>query len=270
MKPLTRLKTIGLYRLTEDTSVGNDTVKCIRIDNEDIKIFFPADEAPPQNLNATWLGLLENIHDEVPPLNAGKEVIIFRHRDTGVYYWFFVFSTLDKSAIHTKGTHYFRFSNDDEAKELTNDNSYSMLFDNIEKLVSLHTAKNDGEETTWDMKIDTKVGLFEIFDDKGNKIGFDSAAELLSMVFNNDIKLKTKSFNLEASDLTMTASNSVTLNASHFNINNGTENLLSVLTDLLKVLDESVYITPNGTTSDPNNDTKIAYARIKSRLEAYK
>jgi len=365
MKPLTRLKTIGLYRLTENTVVGNDMAKCVRIDNEDIKTFFPTDEKPPQNLTAKWLGLLENINDEVPPLNAGKEVIIFRHRDTGEYYWFFVFSTLDESAVHTKGTRYFRFSNDDEAEELNNDNSYSMLIDNIEKIVSLHTAKNDGEETTWDMKIDTKAGLFELFDDKGNNIKFDSATELLGMVFNNDIKLETKIFNLKSSDLinmetkeyvsstetldidasksitvktkkhditdetfthtskdqiiktetlnmdssksiklntldidlttnillvksaksikvdsplqaynmaklSMTATDSMTFNAKHFDINNGTENLISVLTDLLNVLDSSVYITSSGTTSDPDGGTKSAFAGIKSRLEAYK
>ena len=138
-------------------------------------------------ISASWLPFGESNRFTSPDLVTGDTVILFRYADNETYYWTKIYT---EGTIRELETVTYVYSNTPvPLTPLTPDNTYYVTVSTRDKYIHLHTSTNDGEHTTYDVKIDTEVGRLTIDDGKGNYIHLLSDQDDLEIHINRDINI---------------------------------------------------------------------------------
>ena len=152
-----------------------------------------------KTIKATWLPFGDSNRVTAPMIKRGETVRVYRYANTDDFYWQTLYNEFDLRRLE-KVKHYY--SNTQVLDEMLNDdNTYWTLIDTINKNLHLHTSDNDGEHTTYDLDIDTKVGVVELYDGKGNYIKLNSSTDTIDVFTNKTINLTSETINFKANKL---------------------------------------------------------------------
>lgn len=158
---------------------------------------------------AKWAAIGSSNRATPPDVIKNESVIILRHNDSDDFYW------TDwgfEPQLRRKETAVYVFGNTDKYGPLLDStNSYWMKVSSHDKEVALFTNKNDGELTTYEVKIDTKNGNLNIRDGKKNEIVLDSSRDTLRIFTNEKVEVTANNIIANASSVTVNAS-SISLN----------------------------------------------------------
>ena len=167
-------------------------------------------------VRAIWMPFGNSNRSTAPNVKKGEQVEIYRYADTDDFYWDTLYNEFDirrkEKVIHLYG------NTDAFGEVLTLDNTYFTKIDTINKLVHIKTNDNDGELTSYEIKIDTKEGILEVFDGKGNIIQLNSAEDKLTATTNNEIIANTKTMTINATDLNINVTN-MNVNSTAYTLN---------------------------------------------------
>ena len=154
------------------------------------------DKASAKNtIPARWLGLGGSNRVSSPDVRKGETVLVFRYGTNDDYYWEPITTETTKRG---KETVTYLFKNTDSQDEVNENNSYFLTYSTRHKFVHLHTSKNDGEPVAFDIKLNTKKGIFTLTDSRGNLIDLKSVEDYLKFKTNKKIDLETNECNIIA------------------------------------------------------------------------
>ena len=145
---------------------------------------------------ARWLALGGSNRVSAPDVRKGETVLVFRYGTNDDYYWDPITTETTKRG---KETVTYLFKNTDSQDQVNENNSYFLTYSTRHKFVHLHTSKNDGEPVSYDLKIDTKKGIVNFQDSRGNIIELKSTEDYLRIKTNKKIDIDTQEFNIVAS-----------------------------------------------------------------------
>lgn len=117
-------------------------------------------------VQATWMHLNTNRFTS-PDVKKGDQVLIRRLGETDIYYWEDLNNMNAKRLEHVV----FAFGADPNNGTVNNlANAYWLAFSPMDKHITLHTSKMNGEKFGYDIQLDTEESKFVVMDDAGNKI----------------------------------------------------------------------------------------------------
>ena len=207
------------------------------------------------SIKAKWLGSCRGNRVTSPDVRRGDPVIIWRFGDTDKYYW----ETRDDLNLRRLETVIWRFSaTKEEGATLSDKNSYMVEVSTHKKLLHIHTSEANGEYCSIDIQLNTQEGFFQYQDTKDNTI-LVNAKENQIEIQNGDnslfnmigkklfiktdelIDIKTKTFNVTATDITTKA----------------TTNKLTTSTNDIEADTQTTNATTNELTASTNNITAV-------------
>ena len=144
---------------------------------------------------ARWLALGGSNRVSAPDVRKGETVLVFRYGTNDDYYWEPITTETTKRG---KETVTYLFKNTDSQDQVNENNSYFLTYSTRHKFIHLHTSKNDGEPVAFDLKLDTKKGIFNLIDSRGNFIDLKSVEDYLKFKTNKKIDLETNECNIIA------------------------------------------------------------------------
>lgn len=119
---------------------------------------------------ATWLKFNTN-RVTSPDVKKGDQVRIHRLGETDIYYW----EDMDSMNVKRLEHVVFAFGADPNNGKTNNlNNAYWLAFSPMDKHITLHTSKMNGEAFGYDIQLDTEESKFVVMDDAGNKIWLSS------------------------------------------------------------------------------------------------
>jgi len=197
---------------------------------------------------AKWCGGDDANRQTPPDVQPGETVKIYSFADTNDYYWTCLFREPSLRRLETVRHSFSNLPGGSAA--FGDDTSYWIEYSTHDKHVKLHTSSNDGEPTSYDIKIDGKLGEISIQDELGNSILLNSPTGTLTATVTEVIEVNTKKFTLNATESAEINTAKFTLNAPNSEINGDkhTVNAALVLTKGMSVAgtssgDSSVAIT---------------------------
>ena len=129
-------------------------------------------------ITANWISLGSSNRISSPDVIAGETVLIYTYADTNEYYWTTYLREPSIRRLEKVLYGYSNLSSGARSENFGRDTSYWLEVDTMNKYVKLHTSDNDGEFTTYDIRINTKEGSLDIKDGVGNSIVMDSAEDM--------------------------------------------------------------------------------------------
>lgn len=165
---------------------------------------------------AEWLQFGSN-RITPPNIRRGERVLLWQYAEEDKYYW----TTLGlDDHLRRLETVTFAFSDtkEESTKSLTPENTYYFEIDTHNKLVTLSTAKSDGEEFDYTIQINAKDGKIVITDDINNFILLNSREKQLLLENADGSRV-----NIVKKSITMDATDSVTINTKQFTVNGKTD-----------------------------------------------
>lgn len=153
-------------------------------------------------IEAKWFPLGNSNRVTSPDVRRGEMVVIYRFADSDKYWW----NTMKNDAMLRRlETVVYAFSNNSK-ENILNDSTttYYLEISTHKKLVTFHTAKNDGEPFSYDVQINTKEGYLIITDDDGNEIVLNSTDKRITLKNTNDsyVDINKKEITIHADDYT--------------------------------------------------------------------
>jgi len=198
-----------------------------------------------------------------PNVCKGETVRLFRYADTDKYYWQTLYNQLELRKLEKRTIVVSNKTSIDITPEELLKYSYFCTMDSINKIVHLHTSMTDGEYTSFDITIDTKEGMLEITDGKGNSIFLESQDDRITTTTNKEIVNNTV-------DKTENIHHKHTVNLVKYAVNhqNGDE-LLKILYDLVTANINDLGVGNLGANVARTSNTVDSYKLIQQRLAAY-
>jgi len=128
-------------------------------------------------IRAKWLSLGQYNRITPPDVRKGEQVLLFRYANADMFFW----TTINNYPKLRTREHVIIAYSDKKEMDINDvlDNMYFIEISTRDKLLHLHTSTNDGEYTTYDFKLNTKEGYFQILDGKNNEIKLDSTIDSL-------------------------------------------------------------------------------------------
>lgn len=166
-------------------------------------------------ITAIWKN--PNSNRTTPPnVRKGELVEVHQYDGTDKFYWMTLGNELDLRGLeHVE----YAYVNDPEAKEITDANSYKVIYSTLNKLVGIRTAANNGEATTYEKMLDTKEGVdILVLDGFGNSIILNSVEGGLNITTNNHVTIKTSNCLIETETCDITATQNCNIEASDVNL----------------------------------------------------
>ena len=143
-----------------------------------------------------------------------------------------------------------------ESEDELRTNLYYTQFDTINKLVKLHTATNDGESSGYDIEVNTGDGILSIADTNDNVLTWNSVDGTLQWSMTKDI--------------TITTDTNIELNFKGIKINNGKDELITVLEELVSFLDTMQHTGNMGAPTSISPSSKLELSKIKQKISGFK
>jgi hypothetical protein len=154
-------------------------------------------------VKARWRSIGSSNRMSAPDVVANETVLILKYGDVDEYFWT---SLGNEPGIRRKEDVLYSICNlPDGFAVFDKKTSYWFQWSTKQQFLTLRTNKNSGEYTGYTLHIDTKKGLLVIEDDKGNGISIDSPTDTLS---------------INAKNIKLDASVSLTLNGKTLNVGN--------------------------------------------------
>lgn len=161
------IKVVPMEHLTD---IIGDITKTKKFDKIDCK----------NTIEATWIPFGHSNRMSSPDVIAGETVVIFTYSDTNEYYWTTIFREPLIRRLEKVLYSYSNLPDGARVTEFERDTSYFAEVDTMNKYVHVHTSDNDGELTTYDIKVNTKEGFVDIRDGRGNYIKLNSAKDKIT------------------------------------------------------------------------------------------
>lgn len=170
---------------------------------------------------AKWRPIGDNNRVTAPDVIAGETVLLMRVADTDDYTW----ETIGyEPGIRRQETVCFMFGNIPSGQAaIDKETSYWLEVSTHDKYVHLHTSKNDGEPYSYDIRLDTEKGTFEITDNSGNNIVLNSSQNQITLLnaagstcdmLGPDVSVKaTRKLKLSGDSVEISGSSSVTVSS---------------------------------------------------------
>lgn len=166
-------------------------------------------------IRAKWKPMGSTNRMTAPDLYVNETVNIYQYGDnTEEYYW-------DKESrehgLRGREDVVYAWSNKDGGDpdtKPTMDESYTFRVNTHDKYIELRTTANDGEATTYEIKIDTKGGIITISDGLENNITLNSVDGKLTANINEDVEINTKRVVINAEETYTINTKNYYLNAS--------------------------------------------------------
>lgn len=140
-------------------------------------------------LTAKWIPINQSNRVTPPNVCKGETVLIYNYAGTDKYFWSTMYAEPDLRK-REKVTYFFSNKDSIDDEEWP-EHAYTLTVDTINKVVSLKTADNDGELTTYEISLDTAEGMLTIVDGKENKIQLNSDSDTLSVSTNLAVLINT-------------------------------------------------------------------------------
>lgn len=164
------------------------------------------------SIRALWVPFGDTNRKTAPDVRRGERVAIYRFGDADEYFWT---TMTHHEKIRRLETVVYAFSNNSK-ENIENDSSSTYYFEisTHTKLITFHTAKNDGEFCSYNFQVNTKLGNFTFEDDIGNFIFLDSKEKQIKMKNIDDsfVDINRKIITLQSLD-------KIILNTQHVEIN---------------------------------------------------
>lgn len=232
MEDLSKLRLYSLGIVVEDKPDGTDTVLVTPVEILNIqkpgnikeynKVYegtkeelesknFLTEHESKNYLSAKWIPFGISNRNTSPDVVKNETILIFKYADVDEYFWTTVFR---EPELRRKEHVEYVFSNLAKGMVAYDKNtSYWMTVSTKKKIVHLHTSKNDGEFTTFDIIIDTKKGLLTIDDGVGDVITLNAPTNTFTINTKKDTVVNT------GGNTTINATKSVNVNTPKTNIN---------------------------------------------------
>lgn len=168
-------------------------------------------------IRAKWKPIGSTNRMTAPDLYVNETVNIYQYGDnTEEYYW-------DKESrehgLRGREDVVYAWSNRDGGDPDTKpsmEESYTFRVNTHDKYIELRTTANDGEATSYDIKIDTKAGIITITDGLENNITLNSVDGKLTANINEDVEINTKRVVINAEE-------TYTINTKNYYLNADTQ-----------------------------------------------
>ena len=164
------------------------------------------------SIRALWVPFGDTNRKTAPDVRRGERVAIYRFGDADEYFWT---TMTHHEKIRRLETAVYAYSNNSK-ENIENDSSSTYYFEisTHTKLITFHTAKNDGEFCSYNFQVNTKLGNFTFEDDIGNFIFLDSKEKQIKMKNIDDsfVDINRKIITLQSLD-------KIILNTQHVEIN---------------------------------------------------
>lgn len=160
---------------------------------------------------AKWLPISDSNRISAPDVVANETVILFKFANVDDVYWTTLFR---EPSLRRQEDVLIALSNLPKGMvEFDKESSYWFHWSTKNKFVHLHTAMNDKEHTTYDIKLDTKAGTLDIKDGKGNEILLHSPTNTLTVNTKNKVEVNAENeaaINTKVAKVTASTSTTVT------------------------------------------------------------
>lgn len=141
---------------------------------------FDTEHESKNYVRAKWVDISGGNRTTAPDVVSNESVLLLKYANVDEYFWC---DFGREPSLRRLEDVLYSFSNvSAPGAEYDKSTSYSIHISTRDKFVHIHTANNDGELTTYDLRIDTKKGLLEIKDGLGNSIEMNSAAGSIKQV----------------------------------------------------------------------------------------
>lgn len=164
------------------------------------------------SIRALWVPFGDTNRKTAPDVRRGERVAIYRFGDVDEYFWT---TMTHHEKIRRLETVVYAFSNNSK-ENIENDSSSTYYFEisTHTKLITFHTAKNDGEFCSYNFQVNTKLGNFTFEDDIGNFIFLDSKEKQIKMrnIDDSFVDINRKIITLQSLD-------KIIMNTQHVEIN---------------------------------------------------
>ncbi len=209
---------------------------------------------------AKWLPISNPNRITPPMLCKGETVGIYKFGDSDKYFWVNLYNEV---MLRKQEKVIYAFSNKASIDDTSTDQAYTISVDTINKHISIHTSKNDGEYTAYDIEINTGEGKIIIEDDKDNLIMLDSKKDSLTINTNKEINFNTV-------DMTNVIENDLVIKLKKLTISNGTNELISVLSELVSAMLLEQHTGNLGQPTTLTNLSTTRYQAIKEKIDSFK
>jgi len=234
-------------------------------------------------INAKWLS--KGNYNRISPPTMRKEefVMIYRMANADIFYWE---PLLNDIRLRKEERVIYAYSVKDKINLSESlEDMYYIDIDTKNKKIKLHTTDKYGEFTTYDITLDTGNGYIEVIDGKGNYFKLNSDKDDVSIKTNNSYNLITdKTINETTTDKTtnsknttenidnnstMNVGNSLSINLKHLSINNGSDEMVSLLAELTQAIIDMQNIGNLGIPTVVHPSSVSVFTDIKSRIEGF-
>lgn len=166
-----------------------------------------------RTINCEWLPVGDSNRVTPPDVVAGEKVFVYRYSDTDLYFWTTTYVEID---LRKHETVTWLYSNKQEKSDLSTatKNAYKFIVDTLNKFIEMFTNNNDGEYTTYNVKVNTKDGIIVIVDGKQNTFTLESQKDTLTIDLKNELNIiTTNKVNIKTTDINIEASNNINITA---------------------------------------------------------
>lgn len=239
----------GTLKEDEDSEISEDIEDA---KGEKVSVTFKKSST----ITATWISFGNYNRATAPDVCRGEVVLLLRYAGEDKFFWMPLFSQFD---LRKKETVMYAYSNKDsqvESEDELRTNLYYTQFDTINKLIKLHTATNDGESSGYDIEVNTGDGILSIADTNDNVLTWNSVDGTLQWSMTKDI--------------TITTDTNIELNFKGIKINNGKDELITVLEELVSFLDTMQHTGNMGAPTSISPASKLELSKIKQKISGFK
>lgn len=190
-------------------------------------------------VKASWLSWNSN-RVTPPQVKKGMAVQLFQEGDADIYKWMSIGGQYD--LMHHEPVSYVWGNTKEFKKVFDKNNAHFLTIDPLEdKIIHLHTSKNDGEPVGFDIKLDLKNGKVSYVDTKGNHMKMDAVNGAMDIKTNSSVTVHTGTFTVNAK--------TINLNAGTINQKAGTNNIIGGKVNVSSVSNFSAKMNCNNNAS---------------------
>ena len=204
----------------QETGSIKEHKKDFKGDQQDLQYTsFKSEHESKSYIRAKWIPYGHSNRITAPDVAANETVLIFKYNNVDEYYWTTIFREPQLRKLEEVMYGYSNISNSSVSEDFDETKSYWVKISTRNKYIKLHTSKNDGEATEYDLFIDTKKGVFQLKDDLENSVEIDSTAGKVYIIAKQEIYLKAPKV------ITESDNGKITLDSSGVNAKGTTTNI---------------------------------------------
>lgn len=207
----------------------------------------PYNVSRKNTITAEWLSFGHYNRASAPDVCKGEYVILFKYGGEDRYYWMNMFSEFD---LRKKETVMYFFSNKSDQVDQGQlaQKGYYFKVDTLNKEVALHTDNGDGEQSGYDLVINTGEGKLSITDTNENTIELDSVGKIL----------------------TITIGDKININFKGIAISNGQYELITVLEEFIDTIIKMQHIGNLGAPTNIFPASQLELEQLKQKITSFK